>query len=82
MAMVLPKLKDLVDSAARVASNDWLIHTELLEIAEDVKLQAEKNLDHTALIQELSGRLHTIARVDGSAAQHIADARKTFHATP
>ncbi len=79
---IMPMLNDLVTSAASVAPNDWLIHSELLEIAEDVKLESPKSFDPSQVIHDLLGHLQTIARVDGSAAQHIADARKTFHATP
>lgn len=77
---ITPTLKDLVGTAAAIAPNDWLIHSELLEIAENIKL--EKSHDPSQVIHDLVGHLQTIARVDGAAAQHIADARKTFHATP
>lgn len=64
-------LRTLVDRAAETTSKDWLIHIELLELAEDAK--------DSQLIETLLGRLRTIAHEDDSAAQHIADARKTLH---
>jgi phenylalanine-4-hydroxylase len=83
---ILPMLKDLVDKSANVAPNDWLVYSELLEIAEDVKLEAvklgnAKSVDTSQVIHDLLGHLQTIARIDGSSAQHIADARKTFRAS-
>lgn len=67
----LKTLQELVAKASSLAPNDWLIHSELLEIAEDIK--------SPTVAQGLLGHLQTLARIDGSSAQHIADARKTFH---
>lgn len=64
-------LEKLIQQAAQIAPGDWLLHIELLEIAEDLKLEA--------LTETLQGRLRTIGHQDGTAALHIADARKTLH---
>ena len=78
---VLTTLKEMIETAASKAPNDWLIHTELLEIAENLKPATPEPLAEAARINhELLGHLQTMARSDGSVAQHIADARKTLHA--
>lgn len=65
-------LSKLVTQASQVAAGDWLIHTNLLEIAED--------LEFKPIIETLQTRLKTIAGGDETAALHIADAKKTLHA--
>ncbi len=67
------ELVTLTTLASKIAPNDWLVHTNLLEIAEDLRA--------TSLVESLLGHLRTIARQDGPAALHIADARKTLHST-
>jgi phenylalanine-4-hydroxylase len=67
----LAELKKLMSVAAKQTPNEWLIHTELLEIAENMKAEEA--------VRELLGHLNGISRVDASVAQHISDARRTLH---
>lgn len=64
-------LEDLAERAGKITPKDWLIHTELLELAEDS--------NQKALIEDERARLQMIGAGDTVAAQHIADAQKTLH---
>ena len=80
---IFTTLEELIKRASTKSPNDWLIHTELLEIAEKLKPEMPQPLNEPArIVHDLLGHLQTIARTDGSVAQHIADARKTLHAKP
>ncbi|CAN5571025.1 aromatic amino acid hydroxylase [soil metagenome] len=74
--MVMTNLKELIARAASTAANDWLLHIDLLEIAEKVKFSHPEKVAAAEAVRELLGHLQTISRQNGSAALHIADARK------
>lgn len=65
-------LEDLVERADKVAPKDWLLHSELLELAEDAQTES-------TLIHREQERLQHIGQADPAAAQHIGDALKTLH---
>ena len=70
-AEIEKSLSELIARASKSVAHDWLIHTDLLEIAESLKVQT--------LIESVEKRLKSIASTDETAAAHIADARKTHH---
>lgn len=65
-------LAKLFSEATAATPNDWLIQTELLELAENAGLQA-------TLVKKIETSLHGIGHDDKDAASHIEDARRTLH---
>jgi phenylalanine-4-hydroxylase len=78
VSSAITKLKSLIGRSAATAANDWLLHSELLEVAEKIKVLKPDQLEANELVHELLGRLQTISRQDGQAALRIADARKAM----
>ncbi len=67
------KLRQLVDLASLRCADDWLLMTDLLEVAENLG----KNRDES--VSRLLDNIQRIALENPTAALHIADARKTLH---